>query len=129
MSKKAILCVDDEKMVLISLRKQLLKRFGNKYHYEIAENAEEAWEVIEELHEEGVEILVIVADWLMPGVKGDEFLIQVHERFPRIVKVLLTGHADEAAVERARKYAGLHGCLYKPWSEKDLVETIMAGLD
>ncbi len=129
MPKNAILCVDDERTVLISLRKQLLKRFGNRYHYEIAENAEEAWEVIEELNDDGIEILVIVADWLMPGVKGDEFLIQVHRRFPKIVKVLLTGHADEEAIERAKKYAGLHGCLYKPWSEEDLVQTIMAGLD
>ncbi len=129
MPKKAIRCVDDEKTVLTSLRKQLIKRFGSRYHYEIAENAEEAWEVIEDLYEDGIEILVIVADWLMPGVKGDEFLIQVNRRFPRIVKVMLTGQADEEAVERARKYAGLHRCLYKPWSEEDLVEAIKAGLE
>ncbi len=129
MPKNAILCVDDEKTVLTSLRKQLIKRFGSKYHYEIAENAEEAWEVIEDLNEEGIEILVIVSDWLMPGVKGDEFLIQVNRRFPKIVKVLLTGHADEEAVQHARKYAGLHRCLYKPWTEKDLVEAIKAGLE
>jgi len=87
MPKKAILCVDDEKTVLTSLKTQIKKQFGNHYTYEIAESADEAWEVIEELKEDGVEVMVIVTDWLMPRVKGDEFLIQVHDKYPNIVKV------------------------------------------
>jgi CheY-like chemotaxis protein len=128
MSNKAILCVDDERIVLLSLRDQIVKHFGDRYRYEVAESADEAWEVIEELHVEGVRILVIVSDWLMPGIRGDEFLIQVHQRFPDIVTVLLTGHADEAAVERARQYANLHAYITKPWSEEILIETIKSGL-
>ncbi|MCP4347408.1 MAG: response regulator [Desulfobacterales bacterium] len=129
MSKKAILCVDDEKIILDSLKSQLKKRFGNMYVYEAAENADEAFELIEELVEDGIEILVIVSDWLMPGIKGDEFLIRVHSQFPGIIKVMLTGQADGNAVENAKKNANLHRCLYKPWDEKDLFEAIQAGLD
>jgi CheY-like chemotaxis protein len=55
---------------------------GNNYIYEFAESAEEAWEVIEELTEDEVEILMIVTDWLMPKTKGDEFLVQVHQKYP-----------------------------------------------
>ena len=48
--------------------------------------------------------IIIVSDWLMPGMKGDEFLIQVHQKFPHIVKVLLTGQADsEAILSQARQ--------------------------
>ncbi|RKZ53764.1 MAG: response regulator [Candidatus Parabeggiatoa sp. nov. 3] len=128
MPKKAILFVDDEKTVLTSLKGQIKKQFGSTYQYEIAESADEAWEVIEELNEDGIEIMVIVTDWLMPQVKGDEFLVQVHEKFPNIVKVMLTGQADDDAVERARQEANLHRCLRKPWDEQELIDTIRSGI-
>lgn len=122
------MCVDDERIVLLSLRDQITKHFGDRYRYEVAESADEAWEVIEELYLEGVRILIIVSDWLMPGIRGDEFLIQVHQRFPDIATVLLTGHADEAAIERARQHANLHAHIAKPWDEQNLIAIIEAGL-
>lgn len=128
MSKPVILCVDDEIVVLDSLKTQLKKAFDKEYLYEIAESADEALEIIDELNEDEVDVLVIVSDWLMPGIKGDEFLIRVHQKFPNIVKVLLTGQADEAAIERAKTQANLHRCLFKPWTNEELIETIRSGL-
>jgi CheY-like chemotaxis protein len=123
-----ILCVDDEMVVLNSLKRQLKNEFSNRYLYETAENASEALELIEELHDEELDVIVIVSDWLMPGIKGDEFLVQVHQKFPRVVKILLTGQADESAIERAKNEANLHRCLSKPWTEEELIETIKSGL-
>lgn len=128
MPANAILCVDDEEIVLTSLKEQLQDHFGEQYLYEVAESAEEAWEVIEELYDDDVEVLVIVSDWLMPGIKGDEFLIAVHQKFPKTVKVILTGQADESAIERAKQEANLHSCLRKPWDVNELIETIRSGL-
>ncbi len=128
MTKKAILCVDDESIILESLKEQIENRMGNEYIYETAESAEEGLEVIEELVAEGAEVLIIVSDWLMPGIKGDEFLIEVHKKFPGIVKVMLTGQAQEEAIQNARKNANLHACLSKPWKEDELIDTIKAGL-
>ena len=128
MSKPVILCVDDERMVLHSLRTQLSAAFGNDYLYEGAENAEEARELIQELHEEDVSILLIISDWLMPGIKGDELLVRVHKKFPKVIKILLTGQADEVAINRAKNEANLHCCLFKPWSETELLATIKSGL-
>jgi CheY-like chemotaxis protein len=125
---KAILCVDDERIVLVSLRDQISKHFGDLYQYEVAESADEAWEVIEELCNDDIKVLVIVSDWLMPGMRGDEFLIQVHQRFPSIVTVLLTGHADEAAIERARQHANLHAYISKPWAEEHPIDIIHSGI-
>jgi response regulator RpfG family c-di-GMP phosphodiesterase len=128
MARKAILCVDDESMILESLREQIQNRLGDEYVYETAENAAEGLEVIQELVDEGTDVLIIVSDWLMPGQKGDEFLIEVHKKFPGIVKVMLTGQADEAAIKNAKENANLHACLFKPWSEEELVNTITSGL-
>jgi CheY-like chemotaxis protein len=128
MTNTAILCVDDEHIILTCLREQLSRNFGDEYSYECAENVEEAWEVIEELNQQEIQILVIVSDWLMPGIKGDEFLIQVHKRFPQIVTVMLSGQADETAIERSQEQAALHAFISKPWDELTLVDSIQSGL-
>lgn len=128
MSDTAILCVDDEMPILKALKEQLQRCFGNKYIYEVAQSAEEAWTVIDELEEDNIKILAIVSDWLMPNVKGDVFLAQVHERFPKIVTVMLTGQADEAAIERARQQANLYACVHKPWTEEELQQIISTAL-
>lgn len=124
----AILCIDDEDIILDSLHEQLEKYFGSSYLYETAENAEEGLEIIEELHKDEIKILIIVTDWLMPGMNGDEFLIRIHRKYPSIVKIMLTGQANEEAINKARKYAGLFGVLYKPWSEDELFNIIKSGL-
>ena len=105
MATKAILCVDDEETILESLREQLKRSFGQRYIYEAANSAEEAMEVIDELLGDSVEVLIIVSDWLMPGIRGDELLVQVHQRYPQIVTVILKGQADNAA-HRSRPQRG-----------------------
>ena len=128
MSKPVFLCVDDERMVLDSLRTQLAAAFGDAYIYEGAEDGEEALDVINDLNEEGIRVILIISDWLMPGMRGDELLIQVHKNYPNVIKIMLTGQADEVAIERAKKQANLLCCLSKPWLESDLLETIKSGL-
>jgi DNA-binding NtrC family response regulator len=129
MANKAILCVDDESMVLTTLRQQLRDRFGDRYRYEVAQGVDEAWEVMEELERERVEIAAIISDWLMPGIKGDEFLLEVYLRFPQIVTIMLTGHANEVAIERALRYANLHAYIPKPWDGTTLIAAIELGLE
>ena len=125
---KAIVCVDDESIILDSLGEQIENLFGNDYIYEFAENADDGMEVLEELTNEGVSVLVIVSDWLMPGKKGDEFLIEVHKKFPNIVTVMLTGQADELAIENAKRNANLFACLHKPWTAEQLEKVIKSGI-
>lgn len=129
MPKLSILCVDDEVIILNSLIRQLQAAFGDSYVYETSENAEEALEIVEELQQESTDVIVIVSDWLMPGMKGDEFLIEIQKKFPKVVKILLTGQADEEAVERAKKQGNIHRHLQKPWSEKELIDCIKEGLE
>lgn len=125
--KCTILCVDDEKIVLNSLRTQLKEALGNEFKYAFAESAEEALEVLEIVAEKG-RTVIIVSDWLMPGIKGDEFLISAHKKWPDIVGIILTGHADEEAINRAKKEANLHACLSKPWDKQELINEIKTGI-
>ena len=128
MEKGVLLCVDDEVIVLTALKDQLRRAYGSDFVVEVAESAEEALELLDELSEQGHTVLVIVSDWLMPGMKGDEFLVQAHRRFPTVVKIMLSGHAEQSAVDRVRREAGLHEFLSKPWNAAELVESINLGL-
>ena len=127
MNKPVIVCVDDEPDILNTLKMQLKNEFKDNYFYELAESGDEALEVIEAFQEED-QVIVVVSDWLMPGIKGDELLIRIHEKHPKIVKVMLTGQADITAVQRAVQHADLYCCLYKPWKREDLINTIKSGL-
>ncbi|HEY9299391.1 MAG TPA: response regulator [Phormidium sp.] len=127
MNKPVILCVDDEPDILHSLKMQLKNEFKNDYFYELAESGDEALDLLKDFQEE-VQVIVVISDWLMPGIKGDELLIKVHQKYPKIIKVMLTGQADAAALQRAVQEADLYCCLYKPWNSKELIETIKSGL-
>ena len=127
MNKSVIVCVDDEADILNTLKMQLKNEFKDNYFYELAESGDEALEVIEAFQEED-QVIVVVSDWLMPGIKGDELLMIIHQKHPKIVKVMLTGQADTAALQRAFKHANLYCCLYKPWKGEELIETIKSGL-
>jgi len=125
----AILCVDDEEFVLKALSQDLKKYFSEEFAIELAQSADDAFDIIDEFEEEGIEILVIISDWLMPGIKGDEFLIKVHQKFPTIIKIMLTGQADATAIENAKNNTNLKKVFDKPWDSKELVELIKQELE
>jgi YesN/AraC family two-component response regulator len=128
MNGLAILLVDDEPVVLEGLAEELLRNFGQDYQIEAAESGEEALEVVEELQGEGIEIAVVISDQVMPGLKGDELLSQIHLQYPNILKIMLTGQAGVDAVGNAVNSANLYRYLAKPWNAIDLNLTVKEAL-
>jgi len=124
MAKTTIICVDDEQIVLTSLKEQLKRSFDNTYSIETAESGEEALEIIKELVEEQTEIPVVISDQIMPGLKGDELLIQLKDLLPNVRSILLTGQAGADAVGNALNHANLYRYIAKPWDAKDLALTV-----
>lgn len=125
MSKKpVILCVDDERVILQSLKSQTKDLFGSKYTFEAAETGESAIEIIDELLAEGYEIPLVVVDYLMPGTRGDRVLIEIHSRTPSTLCIMLTGQADLSAVANAINHEALFRFMSKPWNKEDLFKTI-----
>ena len=120
----AIICVDDESLVLVSLKTALKNEFGTQFIYESALNAYDAMDIIDDLYKEGVRIILIISDWLMPGIKGDEFLIQVYEKYPDIKSILLTGMANEKSIESLHEKVNLVKIVYKPWTKESLIDLI-----
>ena len=130
MSETVILLVDDEKTILDALRRQIAGLFDDRFVCETAQDVEEAREVLAELvDDDGVRVVLVVSDWLMPDVRGDAFLEEVQGRYPGIRRVMLTGQADAAALERVRAEALAHVLMFKPWREDELRAAILGALD
>lgn len=123
-TKNSILFVDDESIILMSMKSQVKQHFGEQYKYLTADNAKEAWDLLQELEEEGNSVSIIISDWSMPGMNGDEFLRKVHKSYPKIEKVIITGFADQKSVEDLNSEIGPISCLKKPWDEEELISTI-----
>ena len=122
--KKAILCVDDEMIILLSLIQELKSSFGSEFLYEKATDADQAFEVIEDLALEGVKLILIISDWLMPGIKGDEFLETVRSQHPEIKAIMITGQAEKAVVDRLLANGCVTDVIEKPWNPQRLVEAV-----
>lgn len=124
MKKPVIFCIDDEKIILASLKEQLKRHFGKEYDIETVDNGEETLELIEDLEKDNIDIPVVLCDQIMPGIKGDVLLQKIHTRLPKTLKILLTGQADAIAVGNAVNYANLYRYIAKPWEQMDLILTV-----
>jgi diguanylate cyclase (GGDEF)-like protein len=119
--REVIVCVDDEEGVLRVLRAQLGARFGHECQIATARSGDEALALFDELTREGEAIAVVIADQIMPGMKGVELLEIVDRQFPATTKILLTGQAGLDAVIEAINRAHLHLYIGKPWDETQLL--------
>lgn len=122
--EKVILIVDDEAIILLALARELRRALGKGYRIETALNAESAFRLMDHVDSEGGGLAVVVSDWLMPGMKGDEFLVKVRARYPSITLFLVTGQADDAAIKRAVQDAQVLACVRKPWLSSEIVGLI-----
>jgi signal transduction histidine kinase len=122
--KAAIVCVDDEQLVLIGLRDQLSRIFGSEYTFELAESGEEALNVFAELEQAQIPVPVVICDQMMPDIPGDQLLSQIYARYPQTRTVLLTGLAQLDHVIHAVNHANLYRYLAKPWNSIDLELTV-----
>lgn len=127
-NKDIILCVDDEQIILNTISKQLIRKFGSRFEYEFAESAEEALEVIEDLSSNGYTVVMLISDQIMPGMSGDELLTKFHASYPKSIKVMLTGQASLDSAMNAINKADLYRYLTKPWNEADFLLTVEKGL-
>jgi diguanylate cyclase (GGDEF)-like protein len=119
-----ILCVDDDSTVLNALRSVFATHFGSELQVEFAESGEEALEIVADLKAQGRELGLIITDFMMPGLRGDELLVRLHDLSPNTVKILLTGQSDLTGVKRAINHANLYRFLEKPFLNEDIVLTV-----
>lgn len=124
MPKHCILIVDDEPNIRSSLTR-LLQREG--YDTVLAENADDAFMILEKKT-----VSIVLSDFTMPGQSGVEFLKEVKKRFPKPIRIILSGKADMKAVVEAVNSGVISQFLTKPWNNeilKDMVQHYIKGFE
>jgi signal transduction histidine kinase/FixJ family two-component response regulator len=129
MSKPVIICVDDEKVILESLEMQLGEYLKSSCIVEVADSGKDAILLVDELLEEGQDIAVVISDYLMPGMTGDELLKELSLKLPLATMILLTGHAEMHVITEILNSGRLDRFLTKPWNHQEFVAVIRSGLE
>ena len=117
-----ILCVDDEVNILSAMRR-LFRPAG--YRVLIAESGEEG---LQELEASKGEINLVISDMRMPTMDGATFLTEVYKRYPKIIRILLTGYSDMDSTVNAINEAHIYRYVSKPWNEEELLHTVKSAL-
>lgn len=120
MDKGFIVCVDDERAVIETLKEQLLRFFGETHEVEVANNGEEGLQLVKDIMQQGGSVEVVITDQVMPGLKGDELLEEVHQLLPETIKILLTGQAGLRDAIDAVNRGGLNLYIEKPWNMDEI---------
>lgn len=115
-----VLFVDDEENNL----KAFKSTFRREMDVLLANSGAEALELLEQ-----EEVHVIISDQRMPGMTGSEFLSHAKDRFPRAMRMLLTGFSDLEAVISAVNEGGIFAYCTKPWDVNDLTLKIKQAHD
>jgi diguanylate cyclase (GGDEF)-like protein/PAS domain S-box-containing protein len=121
-----ILCIDDDPTVLESLDMELRAAFPG-FQIELFDRPADAIAQAAALGE-GAEVPVIICDYIMPGMRGDEVLIALHRQLPQARTIMLTGQSSLDGVTNAINRAALFRFLSKPWSSQDLYLTVESAL-
>jgi DNA-binding NtrC family response regulator len=118
----SVLLVDDEDMVLTSVRAYLMLETEFTVH-----TYSEPEEAVKFLQDNPVD--VVVSDYLMPRMSGIQFLMKARELQPEVSRVLLTGHADKHSAIQAINDVGLYQYVEKPWDNAQLLMVVTNGIE
>ncbi|MBI5213263.1 MAG: response regulator [Nitrospirae bacterium] len=121
MERYNILIVDDEPNVISSLKRIFIDEPYDIYE---ANSASEGLAVFEKKHP----IHVVISDERMPEVSGSEFLAAVRNKYPRTIRILLTGYASIEAAMKAINKGEIFRFFTKPWEETEIRDAVRAAI-
>ncbi|WP_326491059.1 sigma-54-dependent transcriptional regulator [Hydrogenophaga sp. NFH-34] len=110
-----VLVVDDEVRSQDAMRRTLDEDFT----VFTASSADEARGLLERQP-----VSVILCDQRMPGITGVAFLKEVRERWPEVVRIVISGYTDSEDIIAGINEAGIYQYILKPWSPDHLLEAV-----
>jgi two-component system, NtrC family, sensor kinase len=113
---RRLLLVDDEEFILRALRRVL--RPGD-WEIHTANSGPEAIALFQAQQPD-----VVVSDYRMPGMTGIELLTRIKDLKPGTQRILLTGDADQHALEDAINRSEVFRFVSKPWNDIQLLMTV-----
>lgn len=116
-----VLCVDDEVNILHSLKRLLRKE---NYTLLTASSGKEGLELLEKN-----DVHLVMSDQRMPEMSGTEFLAEIKEKYPDIIRIILTGYTEVDAITESINRGHIYKFFLKPWNDENLKLEINKALD
>lgn len=120
-NRHTILCVDDEKNILQSLKRLLRKE---DYRLLTASSGEEGLKVLEEN-----DVHMVISDQRMPEMSGTEFLAALKTKYPDVLRIILSGYTDVDSITESINKGHIYKFLLKPWNDQNLKLEIKQALE
>lgn len=117
MANRTILFVDDEEKVLKSLQRGLM---DEPYELLFADSGPKALEILEKN-----EVHVIVTDMRMPEMSGLDLLRIVKEKYPKIVRLVLSGYTQVTTLLTAINQGEIFKFITKPWKLEEEFKSVL----
>lgn len=114
-----VLYVDDEVQNLNSFK----AAFRMDYTVLTTGHIPEIWDILEQ----HPDISVVLCDQRMPEMTGVEVFEEMRQRYPKPVKMLITGFTDIEAVIEAINRGNIYRYIRKPWQELEVKAAIEQG--
>lgn len=119
--RHTVLCVDDEKNILNSL-KRLLRKEG--YNLLTASSGADGLKILEES-----DVHLVICDQRMPEMSGTDFLASVKEKYPEAIRIVLTGYTEVDAITESVNKGHIYKFFLKPWNDQSLKLEIKQALE
>ncbi|MDY6880565.1 MAG: response regulator [Desulfatiglans sp.] len=110
--KHTILFVDDEENVSRALKRLLRKE---RYRLLSATGGKAGLEILR-----NNDVHLVICDQRMPEMSGTEFLAQVREEFPDVIRIILTGYTEVDAITESINRGHIYKFFLKPWNDQNL---------
>lgn len=107
MEQRTVLFVDDDERLLASLKRGLL---DEPYNALFVGSGKEALQILGQQ-----EIHVLVTDMRMPEMGGLQLLREVKQRYPHVVRMVLSGYTQVTTVLTAVNQGEVFRYITKPW--------------
>ena len=114
---RTVLFVDDEQPIRNAIERMYLERDDIRCLF--AASGQEGLEIVER-----EDVWVVVSDYLMPGMRGIEFLSKVKALRPDAVRIMMTAYADLSIAIDAINKSEAYRFVTKPWNNQELMAVI-----
>ena len=120
-SDHTILCVDDEKNILNAIKRLLRKE---DFHVLTCSSGEEALDMMAKN-----DVHLVLCDQRMPIMNGTTLLKKVKEKYPDVIRIILTGYTDVDSITDSINQGHVYKFFLKPWNDQNLKLEIRQALE
>lgn len=120
-----IYCIDDDPNITNILYFQLTSLLnGKSFCVEIINDPQSALQMLDGHVREGINPTLLIVDFQMPDIRGDELVRTIKERYPNIKVIMLSGNSSAILVSDLEEDGLLDFYIAKPWNKDELLEKV-----